>query len=127
MALPRPICTRLPRALESELEDRFAALDCSPSEGLRTVVREWLALERFRAIEFRDTAFGRRAAIHGGPEVWEVAQVAGDAGRVDDRLETHFAWVAPAALEVALAYAAAFPEEISSILERNRRLAGGGP
>lgn len=126
MALPRPLCTRLPTGLESELGTRFDALEWSPSEGLRSVVREWLALQRFPSLEFRDTALGRRAAIRGGPEVWEVAQVAEDAGRVDDRLETHFAWVAPAELEVALAYAAAFPEEISRILERNRRLAGGG-
>lgn len=126
MTLPRPLCARLPHDLEAELDHRFAALDCSPSEGLRTVIREWLALERFRELEFRDTAFGRRAAIRGGPEVWEVAQVAGDRLQVDDGLATHFAWVARAALDDAVAYAAAYPEEISRIVERNRRLAGGG-
>lgn len=126
MALPRPLCTRLPLELESELEDHFAALDWSPSEGLRSIVREWLAVRRFAALEFRDTAFGRRAAVRGGPEVWEVAQAAGEPRRVGAALESHFSWVARAALEEALAYAEAFPGEIRKILERNRRLAGGG-
>lgn len=125
MPLPRPLCTRLPRELERALEDRFATHEWSPSEGLRAVVREWLVAQRFGALEFRDTAFGRRAAIRGGPEVWEVAQAAGDAGRVDADLEAHFSWVAGAALGEALAYAEAFPVEIRKILERNRRLAGG--
>lgn len=126
MPLPRPLCTRLPRELESELEECFARLDWSPSGGLRAIVREWLALRRFPELEFRDTAFGRRPAIRGGPEVWEVAQAAGDDRRVDDRLETHFSWVRRGALAEALAYAEAFPAEIRKILERNRRLAARG-
>ena len=77
MPLPRPICTRIPVELEAELEARFLDLDWSPSEGLRAIVSEWLALGRFPELEFRDTAVGRRAAIRGGPEVWEVAAVAG--------------------------------------------------
>lgn len=125
MPLPRPLCTRLPREIEAELEARFKPLDWSPSEGLRAVVREWLALQRYPSLEFRDTAFGRRAAVRGGPEVWEVAQVAGDGGEVDAGLESHFGWVPRAALEDALAYADAFPAEIRRIVERNRRLAGG--
>lgn len=126
MALPRPLCTRLPRALEAALEARFADHGWSPSEGLRAVVGEWLALQRHPALEFRDTAFGRRAAIRGGPEVWEVVQVGGDADRVDADLEAHFSWVPRAALDEALAYAGAFPDEIRRIVERNRRLAAGG-
>jgi len=125
MPLPRPLCTRLPGELEAELEERFAALEWSPSEGLRNVVREWLAAHRFRELEFRDTAFGRRAAVRGGPEVWEVAQVAGDEREIGERVESHFSWVGRDALVDALAYAAAFPAEIGRILERNRRLAGG--
>jgi len=126
MTLPRPLCTRLPRDIESVLEARFEALDWAPSEGLRAIVGEWLALQRFPSLEFRDTAFGRRAAVRGGPEVWEVAQGAGEERRVGPALESHFSWVARAGLEEALAYAEAFPGEIRKILERNRRLASGG-
>jgi len=124
MSLPRPLCTRIPAGIEAELERRFDELAWSPSEGLRNVVREWLTLGRFPGLEFRDTALGRRAAVRGGPEVWEVAAVAGDAG-ADARVREHFSWVDAAALDEAVGYAEAFPDEIRRIIERNRRLAGG--
>jgi len=128
MPLPRPLCTRIPPELEAELETRFDDLEWSPSEGLRAIVSEWLALGRFSELEFRDTAVGRRAALRGGPEVWEVAAVAGPgfaADTLDPRVREHFSWVPAAALEQALAYAAAYPADITRIIERNRRLAGG--
>lgn len=122
MALPRPICTRLPPDLEAALEARLGELGWAPSEGLRAIVREWLIGGRFPALEFRDTALGRRAAIRGGPEVWEVASVSGP-GRAD-RVRRHFSWVPAPALEEALAYAEEFPDEIDRIIELNARLAG---
>lgn len=122
MALPRPLCTRIPPELEAELESRFADLEWSPSEGLRAVVREWLILGRFSHIEFRDTALGRRAALRGGPEVWEVVAVAdGDPSRA----LAHFNWVPGESVSEALAYAEEHPAEIRRIIDRNRRLAGG--
>jgi hypothetical protein len=110
--------------MEAELERRFDEQGWSPSEGLRSVVREWLAADRFPRIEFRDTALGRRAAVRGGPEVWEIASVAGSGG-VDGRVREHFSWVDPRGLEDAVAYAGTFPDEIRKIIDRNRRLAGG--
>ncbi|MDX1394126.1 MAG: hypothetical protein R3195_07040 [Gemmatimonadota bacterium] len=111
-------------------------LDWSPSEGLRAIVAEWLACDRFGLIEFRDTAVGRRAAVRDGPEVWEVAAAAlsgPDAtpeswigvwsGPVPPPLREHFSWIPPAALEQALQFSAAYPDDIVRIIERNRRLA----
>lgn len=129
MSLPRPLCTRIPSDLEAELEERFDDLQWSPSEGLRAIIAEWISTGRFPALEFRDTAVGRRAAVRGGPEVWEVVAVAGPGygagGALDPRVRDHFSWVDPSGLEQALAYAAAYPAEINRIIERNRRLAGG--
>jgi len=122
MSLPRPICTRLPPTLEAELERRLDELDWSPSQGLREIVAEWLAIQRYPDLEFRDTALGRRAAIRSGPEVWEVAAVADSPGVTDGGV-AHFSWVRPAAIEQATDYAASFPNEIRRIIERNRRLA----
>jgi len=122
MSLPRPICTRMPATLEAELERRLDELDWSPSEGLRNIVTEWLAIQRYPDLEFRDTALGRRAAIRSGPEVWEILAVADSPGVTDGGAE-HFSWVRGAAIEQANDYAAAFPTEIRRIIERNRRLA----
>jgi hypothetical protein len=123
MPLPRPLCTRLSAEIEDELAARFEEHDWAPSEGLRNVVHEWLAAGRTPAIEFRDTALGRRAALRGGPEVWEVAAVAGSARELSTGVTAHFSWVAPDALRQALEYASCYPAEIDRILDRNRRLA----
>ena len=125
---PGAVVVALPRA-QPELEERFFALDWSPSEGLRAVVAEWLATNRFPELEFRDSAVGRRAAVRGGPEVWEVVAIAENAGGGPgglDAARTHFAWVEQRGLEQALSYADTYPGEIRRIIERNRRLAGGG-
>lgn len=126
MALPRPICTRIPRDLEARLEARFVELDWTPSEGLRAIVTEWLVLADHDQLEFRDTAVGRRAAVRGGPEVWEVvaaAEAGGTEGAAAAR--SHFSWVPPVAIDQALAYAESHPSDVQRILARNRRLAGG--
>jgi hypothetical protein len=128
MSLPRPLCTRISAELEAELEERFKDLDWSPSEGLRAIVTEWLAIGRFPDLAFRDTVVGRRAAVRGGPEVWEVAAIAGpgfgEAGSLPAHVREHFSWVGVSALEQALAYASAYPAETTRIIDRNRRLAG---
>ena len=122
MPLPRPLCTRLPSDLESELEERFFELDWSASRGLREIAREWLAVQRFPTIEFRDTPAGRRAGLRGGPEVWEVAAAAGPSRAMSAALGQRLAWVSAEALDEALCYARASPDEIDRIILREERL-----
>ena len=123
MPLPRPLCTRLPRELESELERIFSEQQWSPSEGLRRVLQEWLSLEEFPRIEFRETRAGRRAALRDGPEVWEVAAAAGPGRAMSAVVGQRFAGTRTDALEEALAYARRHPELIDPIIAREARLA----
>lgn len=124
MSLPRPLCTRLPPDLEAGLERTFFEQDWGPSEGLRNVIEEWLAFERFSQIEFRDTRAGRRAALRGGPEVWEVASAAGPSRAMSAAVGQRFAGTRGEALEEALAYARAYSDQIDRIVAREERLAG---
>lgn len=121
MSLPRPICTRLPPDLEARLEARLDEQDWTPSEGLRRIVHEWLAAQRFEGIEFRDTPSGRHAALRGGPEVWEIAEAAGEGRAMSAALAQKFAWVSGEAVEVALAYARAFRPEIDRQIAHAQR------
>ena len=123
MSLPRPLCTRLPPDLESGLERRFFEQDWGPSEGLRNVIQEWLALARFPKIEFRDTRAGRRAALREGPEVWEVASAAGPSRAMSAAVGQRFAGIRGEALEEALTYAREFRDQIDRIVAREERLA----
>ena len=124
MHLPRPLCTRVPRAVESELERVFLEQHWTPSEGLREILTEWLAGERFPRIEFRETRAGRRAALRGGPEVWEVAAAAGPGRAMSAAVGQCFAGMRTEALEEALAYAKEYAEQIDAIVAREERLAG---
>lgn len=123
MPLPRPLCARLPREIESELERVFDEQQWSPSEGLRRIIQEWLSAERYPRIEFRETRAGRRAALRGGPEVWEVAAAAGPARAMSAAVGQRFAGTRTEALEEALAYAREYAGQIDPIIAREERLA----
>ena len=123
MSLPRPLCTRLSREVESELERIFFEQQWTPSEGLRTILREWLSVQRFPQIEFRETRAGRRAALRGGPEVWEVAAAAGPGCAMSAAVGQRFAGTRTEALEEALAFAKEYADEIDPIVAREERLA----
>ena len=123
MSLPRPLCTRVPRDVEPALERVFLEQQWTPSEGLRQILIEWLAAERFPQIEFRETRAGRRAALRGGPEVWEVAAAAGPGRAMSAAVGQRFAGMRTEALEEALAYAKKYAEQIDPIVAREERLA----
>lgn len=123
MPLPRPLCTRVSREVESALERVFLEQQLTPSQGLRRILLEWLALETFPQIEFRETRAGRRAALRGGPEVWEVAAAAGPGRAMSAAVGQRFAGTRTEALEEALAYAKEHADRIDPIVAREERLA----
>ncbi len=117
------VTARLEDWLKEDVEAFWHSHGERPSPGLRRVVQEWWATQRLPAITFRDGVSGRRAVLRDGPDVWEVVMVARDYG--DDRagLYAHFAgFVAPEALDQALAYAEHFPEETEAMLAENTRV-----
>lgn len=127
MAVPQPICTRLPPPLIDEIDSFLFDNGYGPSAGLRRIVQEWIALNRFPNLEFRSGPFGRRAALRGGPEVWEIVSVwQGLPGRADE-IFRHFGWLDRDPIMQAIDYYQDFPEEIDEILHLNERLARRPP
>ena len=78
--------------------------------------------EHFPDIELRAGVTGRRAAIGGGPDVWEIAMVYRDYVGDRDGLCRHFGWLDRALADQALAYMERFPEESESRVENNAHL-----
>ena len=76
------VATRLPAALLREITRYARRRRMGPSEALRAIVDEWVAMARYPAIEFRDGPVGRRPGVRGGPDVWEIVMVAREAGRI---------------------------------------------
>lgn len=116
------VTARLEDWLKEEVEAFWRSHGEKPSPGLRRVVQEWWAAQRFPAVTFQDGVSGRRAVLRGGPDVWEVALVARDYGDDRQALQAHFAgFVTVEAVDQALAYAEYFPEEVAAMLAENAR------
>lgn len=109
------VAARLKREADRERRSASALIEELVDEGLRS--------RSHPHITFRNGPTGRRAALAGGPDVWEVVDgvIGGDIpvpDRVDRAVEL-FGW-SRARVEAALAYYAEYPEEIDRQVESNR-------
>jgi hypothetical protein len=82
-------------------------------------VEEGLAMDTYPGIIFRDGPSGRRPAVLGGPDVWEVIQTFMAENR-DTQATSENLRVRPGLIEAALAYYADNQEEITEWIEANR-------
>lgn len=123
MAIPQPICTRLAPPVLDEIDSFIYDHGYGPSAGLRRIVEEWVALNRFPLLEFRSGLFGRRAALRGGPEAWEIVSVWQRLPGRTDEVYRHFGWLEREAIRQALDYYQDFPADIDEILRLNERVA----
>jgi hypothetical protein len=82
-------------------------------------VEEGLAMDTYPGIVFRDGPSGRRPAVLGGPDVWEVIQTFMAEDR-DTQATSGNLDVRPGLIEAALAYYADNQEEIDEWIEANR-------
>lgn len=95
--------------------------------GSVTSALELLILEATRAADFpgivyRGPVGARRAAIAGGPDVWEVvARVQEVAGTLNARVDQVHAesGLASSLVQLAIEFAAAHPDEIAQSIERH--------
>lgn len=113
---------RIPRRLKQEAR----AAGVSASALAERLIDEGLRSRRHPLITFRGGPAGRRAALVGGPDVWEVieATVGGEVpvaeriGRTAELLELREAQV-----QAALAYYAEFTDEVDAEIAENRAAA----
>ena len=78
----------------------------------------------YPGIVFRDGPAGRRAALAGGPDVWEVIETLKGTGRSGERaIEATAEWgsIAPAQVRLAVRYYADFRDEIDERIRVNRQ------
>lgn len=84
-------------------------------------------------VAFRDGPAGRRAAVMGGPDVWQVIQVVRSARQAHPELDetallalvTDNTAVPLRQLRTAVAYWAAYPDEIDALLDHASQLEDG--
>lgn len=112
--------------LPDELRDRLAATahrqDTTVTALVERYAREGLATESHPGVVFKSGPSGRRAALAGGPDVWEVvAALRAATGTEQERVDTvagHLG-VHPRQIVIALGYAADHPDEVEARIAAN--------
>jgi hypothetical protein len=125
--MAHPISVRFhdPRVAE-RLRSEASAHGRSQSSLAEELIDEGLRLRRHPMLSFRDGPTGRRAALVGGPDVWELVDglVGGDVAperRIQRAVELF--GLRREQVEAALAYYAEFTGEIEAQVAANRRAA----
>lgn len=104
------------------LRDEAAAVDRSTSALAEELIDEGLRVRRHPLITFRSGPTGRRAALVGGPDVWEVVAglIGGDVSPADrERRAVEVFGLRPEQVDAALAYYAEFTDEIDARVDAN--------
>jgi len=114
--------------LPEDLRDRLAVAAERQGTTLTALVeryaREGLATDAHPGIVFKSGPSGRRAALAGGPDVWEViAALRGTTGPEQDRVATvaDQLGIHPRQVTIALGYAADQPHEIQDRIAINEK------
>jgi hypothetical protein len=120
----------IPVELDTQTVDQLVARSRETGESqsgiAQRLIEEGLRMERHPGIVFRDGPVGRRAALVGGPDVWEVVPIVHNiAGKSDDPITDAANWlgIPPARMRAAMDYYAEYTDEIDTWITRNERLA----
>ena len=117
------LTARLQPWLEEEIKAFWSDRGEGPSSALRRVAEEWWVHENLPHLEFREGVSGRRAAIRGGPDVWEIALLSQSYDSEARLLEEHFGGVLAAeAVREAMEYCRRFPNDIRGRIAENERI-----
>ncbi len=116
------VSVRLDDTLAERLRLRARAAGESLSDRLRRYAEEGTRRDEHPLITFRDGPTGRRAAVVGGPDVWEIVMWLEDLSGEEDPAAVLAAEqnLAPALIDAALHYRDAYPEEVEARIALHR-------
>jgi hypothetical protein len=113
---------RLSDDLKRRLAERAATEGITETALVSRVLDEGLRTTQHPGIVYRDGPSGRRAALAGGPDVWEVVLAVRHApGRGDDKIAdaAEQTDLPDRLVRLAIDFAAAYPEEIEQRIALN--------
>ena len=116
-----PVTVQLPETIEAKVRQIAATERRSLAETIELLAVEALKMREFPGVYFTEGPTGRRARLHGGPDVWEVIEPYLHNDRNWQLLRECYPRVPEQALLVALRYYDAYPDEIDARIARNNR------
>jgi hypothetical protein len=124
--VPASTSFRISETAKERLTSHAAEQGTSATALLDQLIVEGIEQRDYPGIVFRGPAHDRRAALAGGPDVWEVV---GRLQELDGPEEQRISLLAeesglhPRLIRLTLDYAAEHPDEILARIERNRAMA----
>jgi hypothetical protein len=83
--MPRPTSFRLSEDLLERIDNEAISAGSSATTLVASILDEGLKIRRFPGIVYRDGPTGRRAAVVGGPDVWEIIRALKQTPGKDER------------------------------------------
>jgi hypothetical protein len=112
------ISDQLNREITYESETRGKSWSAITNELLEEAIR----MRRAPGVVFVDGATGRRAALAGGLDIWEIIATWQEGGKSYETLRQNYPWLSEGQLRAALAYYELYPAEIDSRLDREAQM-----
>ena len=124
--MPRPTSFRLDHGLLERLDAESRVASTSVTSLVSSLLDEGLKVRQFPGVVYRPGPTGRRAALVGGPDVWEVIRdVRSGPGRGAERVErlAEDLGLPSGLVRLATEFYCAFPEEIDARIDAAERTA----
>jgi uncharacterized protein (DUF433 family) len=121
--MANPFSMRLSRGLLARLEAAAARSGESKTRVAERLIEEGLSMDDHPGIVFRDGPAGRRAALAGGPDVWEVIETLRGTGKTgEDAIAATAEWgsLTIPQVRVAVRYYADHRDEVDRRIRHNR-------
>lgn len=122
MAQRQHFSLRLSLPVLHQLEEQAKARGATKTALAETYLREAIAVAEHPGIVFRDGPAGRRAALVGGPDVWEVIETFLDEAR-DLSATAQYLKLPVGLVQAAISYYADHRGEIDDWIARNAAIA----
>lgn len=114
-----PVSVRLNKSVLSPIRAKARAAGKPVSRVIKEMLESVLRMQRFPGVVFVEGPAGRRAHLAGtGLDVWEIVCLLQEY-KTAAKLRESFPRLSLMAIQIAQAYAEAYPEEISAFVELN--------
>ena len=120
---PKPFSIRMSARTLARLDERARKRSEPKTRTAERLIDEGLRMEDHPGIAFRDGPTGRRAALAGGPDVWEVIETLQGTGLTgEEAVAATAAWgnLTPAQVRAAVRYYAEYRDEVDERIRLNR-------
>ena len=122
MVKTQPVSLRIPEDVRAEIEATARRSGRDFSSVAKEMLTEAIKMRRIPGIVFADGLNRRVVRVAGtGLEVFEIVAAFRNMDEDWERLRTAYHWLSEQQLRAALAYAAAYPEEIEERLRAEER------